>query len=288
MSPSRRRCVDDRPPLGGVGRLAGARDADRDAEPARGEPDAPLGQLDPFAGADVGPADVAAADLDPMPGEVVAERLGRRVVGLLGDHGRFGDHQPAEVVAPQRQLEVVDPGVADPLDGRPDARGPVAIGEATDDPIHRSWCDVFGRLHRRASHRRRRSYRLEGDGKLAPRVDDAEGEPALEDVEQDAAAELRCASLAGGQGGRDSARPSRCQRIRCLRSATLADERAGDLVLRAALGQGRGEQVGDGREAGRLLVPGGELGKLRPRGPARASVEDRAGSRRSGSGGPAG
>ena len=40
---------DDRLPLGGVGRLAGTRDADRDAEPARREPDPPLGQLDALA-----------------------------------------------------------------------------------------------------------------------------------------------------------------------------------------------------------------------------------------------
>ena len=68
---------DDRLPLGGVGRLAGARDADLDGEPARGEPDSPLGELDALARADVGPADVAAADLDPVTPQVVAKRLGR-------------------------------------------------------------------------------------------------------------------------------------------------------------------------------------------------------------------
>ena len=103
---------DDRLPLGGVGRLAGSRNADLDGEPARGEPDSPLGELDPFAGADVGPADIAAADLDPMTAQVVAKRLGRVVVGFLGDHRRLGDHQAAEVVAPQRQLEVIDAGLA--------------------------------------------------------------------------------------------------------------------------------------------------------------------------------
>ena len=60
--------------------------------------------------------------LTPCRSQVVAKRLGRRVVGLLGDHRRLGDHQAAEVVAPQRQLEVIDAGFADPLGGRPDAR----------------------------------------------------------------------------------------------------------------------------------------------------------------------
>ena len=28
------------------------------------------------------------------------------------------------------------PGVADSLDGGPDARGPIAVGEAAHDPVH--------------------------------------------------------------------------------------------------------------------------------------------------------
>ena len=71
--------VDDRRALGGVRGLAGPRDADRDAEPAGREPDSPLGQLDARLGADVGTADVAAADLDPVSAEVRRRnRLGRR------------------------------------------------------------------------------------------------------------------------------------------------------------------------------------------------------------------
>ena len=108
VSPSRRRWATTVSPLVVVGRLAGAGDADRDAEPAGREPDPALGQLDALRGPDVGPADVAAADLDAVAGEMIDERPGRGVVGLLGDHGRLGDHQAAEVVAAQGQLEVVD------------------------------------------------------------------------------------------------------------------------------------------------------------------------------------
>ena len=63
VSPSRRRwatIVSARL----LGRLAGAGDADADSEPARREADPPLGQLDSLGSAEVGPADVAAADLD--------------------------------------------------------------------------------------------------------------------------------------------------------------------------------------------------------------------------------
>ena len=40
------------------------------------------------------------------------ESLGVAVVGLFGDHGRFGDHQATEIVPPQRQLQVIDAGLA--------------------------------------------------------------------------------------------------------------------------------------------------------------------------------
>ena len=113
---------DDRLPLGGVGRLAGTGNADLDGEPARGEADPPLGELEPLDGADIGPADVAAADLDAMAVQMIAKCLGRRVVGFFGDHRRLGDHQTAEVVTPQGQLEVIDAGLLDVLGRRPDAR----------------------------------------------------------------------------------------------------------------------------------------------------------------------
>jgi hypothetical protein len=72
-----------------------------------------------------------------MLGQMVAERSGRRVVGLLGDHHRLGDDQATEVVPPQRQLEVIEARGADLLHGRPDARGAVAIGETAQDALHR-------------------------------------------------------------------------------------------------------------------------------------------------------
>ena len=121
---------DDRLALGVVLRLARAGDADLDSEPPRREADPPLGQLHAFGGTDVGPADIAAADLDAMPREMFDERPGRVVVGPLGDHRRFGDDQPAEVVPAKRQLEMVDPRLADSLDGRPDPRCAVAVREA--------------------------------------------------------------------------------------------------------------------------------------------------------------
>ncbi len=49
-----------------VGRLSGAQDANLGGEPPRREPDALLGELEPSLGADVGPAHVAATDLDPV------------------------------------------------------------------------------------------------------------------------------------------------------------------------------------------------------------------------------
>ena len=104
--------------------------------PANSDP--PLRQLDPLAGPDVGPAHVAAADLHPVQRDVLAEPLRRRVVGLLGDDRRLGDDQPAEVVAPEGQLQVLDPRLADALDGGPDPRGAVAVAEAAQDAFHGS------------------------------------------------------------------------------------------------------------------------------------------------------
>ena len=73
---------DDRTPFGGVGRLTGTGDADGHAEPSRRESNAPLGQLDALAGPDIGPADVAAADLDAMTSQMVAKRRGFGVVAF--------------------------------------------------------------------------------------------------------------------------------------------------------------------------------------------------------------
>ena len=72
--------IDDRPALGGIGRLARTGNTDRHAKPVSREPEPPLRQLDPLIRTDVGPADVAAADLDPMQGQMLAECLGLAVV----------------------------------------------------------------------------------------------------------------------------------------------------------------------------------------------------------------
>ena len=59
------------------------------------------------------------------------------------------------------------------------------------------------------------------DREIAARVDDAEGQPSVEHVEEELAAEAVPPALKK-RGTSRSSRPSRCQRIRCLRSATLA------------------------------------------------------------------
>ena len=91
--------VDDRPPLGSVCRLAGARDADLGGEPAPGELNPPSRQLKSIASANVGASDIAAADFDRMALEMVAEGPRGGIVGLLGDHDRLRYHQAARSCA---------------------------------------------------------------------------------------------------------------------------------------------------------------------------------------------
>ncbi len=119
-----------------VRRLACAGHADRDAKPAGGEADSPLGQLEALPGANIGATDIAAADLDPVSRQVVAKRLSHSGVGLLRDHRGLGDHQTAQVVSAESQLEVLDACLPDALDGRPDAGSTIAIRETTDDSFH--------------------------------------------------------------------------------------------------------------------------------------------------------
>ena len=106
--------------------------------------------------------------------------------------------------------------------------------------------------------------RLEGDRELASRVDDAQGQSAFEHIEQELAAELAAPALQQGRAVRIVAAVE-VPADQVLEIGDVGHERAGDLVLRAALRQRRGEQVGDGREARGLFVPGGQLGKLGPR-----------------------
>ena len=53
-----------------------------------------------------------------MSVQKVDETLGRIVIGFLGNDGRLGDHQAAQVVTPKRQLEVANAGFPDLFDGR--------------------------------------------------------------------------------------------------------------------------------------------------------------------------
>ena len=71
----------------------------------------------------------------------------------------------------------------------------------------------------------------------------------------------RRASPGGGQGDAIVA-AAQVPADQMLEIGDVGHQRAGELVLHATLRQGRREQVGDGREAGRLFVPGGQLGKL--------------------------
>ena len=56
--------------------------------------------------------------------EMFAEGLRRRVVGLFRDHDRLGNDEAAEVVAAERQLEVIEARFPDSFHGDPDAGGP--------------------------------------------------------------------------------------------------------------------------------------------------------------------
>ncbi len=85
---------------------------------------------------DIGTADVAAAHLDAMMCQVIAKCLGRLIVGLLGDHDRLGDHQAAEIMAAERQLEMVNARRANLFGGRPHTGRSIAVGKTAHDPHH--------------------------------------------------------------------------------------------------------------------------------------------------------
>ena len=115
--------LDDGPALGRVGRLARPpRRRPRRRTSARRTGSAARSARPPRAVRMSAPPTLQPLTLTPCSAQEVAERAGRRVVGLLGDHRRLGDDQAAEVVPAEGQLEVVDARLADLLDGRPDAR----------------------------------------------------------------------------------------------------------------------------------------------------------------------
>ena len=100
FSPAYRRDgADARPRLrfSGVRRLASTGNADRDAEPAGGEPDSPLGQLEALWVRISAPPTLQPLTL-PRGGRDDRRKMGRGIVGFFGDHGRLGDHQAAQVV----------------------------------------------------------------------------------------------------------------------------------------------------------------------------------------------
>jgi hypothetical protein len=76
-------------PLERLSRLTGAGDADDRGEPARCELDSPLAQLEAFAGSQVNPADVAAADLDMVALEVCDEGFRGGFYGFFANHHRL-------------------------------------------------------------------------------------------------------------------------------------------------------------------------------------------------------
>src|ERR1700722_7257822 len=58
------------------------------------------------------------------------------VVGFFGDHDGFGDHQTTEIVAAERQLEVINACVPDSLGRGPHTGVTVTVGETTDNSLH--------------------------------------------------------------------------------------------------------------------------------------------------------
>ena len=296
VSPSCRRWLTTVRRLGRVGGLPRPRDRPIAAPNQRAaERLLRWSQLEAVAGPDIGAPDVAAADLDPVAGQVIAEGLGGRVVGLLGDHGRLVDDQSTEVVAPARQLEVLDPGLADPLDGRPDSRGAVAVGETAQDALHRDRLAGCGRSMLPLDV----SSRLIAPDFLAGRSGVASG---------GAIGSRATGTSVWGSTTRRATRPVRTSRRVARRPVAAtpasgrgtflglalavpadqaleivrgADEPGSDLVLGAALRQGRGEQVHDHRLPRPFLVTIGGFGQLI--GWGRASVQRRSqrGSRRS-------
>ena len=89
------------------------------------------------------------------------------------------------------------PGLADPLDGRPDAR------RGRKQLVKQLRIRVIGVQGLSGfSDSEAVRVRLEGDRELAGGVDDAEGPPAVEDVEQQTGRRARRASPRAARGGR--------------------------------------------------------------------------------------
>ena len=101
--------------------------------------------------------------------------------------------------------------------------------------------------------------RFEGDGKLTRRVDDAEGEAAFEYIEQVLAAKPASPSLKE-RGRLLVIPPIEMPANQLFEIGDVGHHRTGDLFLCTALRQRRGQQVSQGREAGRLLQPWGKSG----------------------------
>jgi hypothetical protein len=79
--------------------------------------------------------------------EVGAEGLRRCIVGLFSDYDRLRNDETAEVVAPKRQLEVLEARFLDSFRSRPYAGGPIAIREAAQNSVHHgAGCFLSDRL----------------------------------------------------------------------------------------------------------------------------------------------
>jgi hypothetical protein len=174
----------DRGPFVVIGRLARAGDACGYSKPPRRESNATFGQIHAFGRSDIGAAYVTATDSHLVRGQMIAKCLNVVVGGGLGDDGRLGNDQAAEIVGAKRQLEVINARLTNPLDRRPDAGGAIRIGEATDDSFHEVEARVFDRRRSRdlAGRGRSRLDRLEGDREFAGGIHDPKREPAGEDV----------------------------------------------------------------------------------------------------------
>ena len=137
------------------------------------------------------------------------------------------------------------PGLPDPLDGRPDARGTVAVREAAQDSFHRvsSECSAVWLTVDRRLGRPRPAIGSRATGTSTAGSTTRRATPALEHVEQDLRRRPRPASPAPGAGRSRLGPALDVPADQVLEVGDVADERGGDLVLGAALRQGGGEQA---------------------------------------------
>ena len=235
-------------------RLTGTRDHDGDPEPAAREPDSPQGQVEPVRRQDVRAADVAAAHLDCVVVEQIEEGLCLGIAGLLGNDGRFGDHQAAEVVPAQGEFQVLKASRPQPLGRDPDALRPKAVREATDDAFH-------GPIQTPTDRPQAAFDLLDGDRDVGEGVGHAEGPPAREDIKEYFAADLNAPAgrQVGPTGFGTVLDVPADQFFEVVRGA---DERGGHLLPGAAVGQRRGEEVDNHRHARPIVVSLGMLGEL--------------------------